>query len=109
MPKFKIRKGDTVEVISGKYKGKRGEVLEVRPKDSLVVVAGVNVRKRHKKANPQAQGRAGQPQILEFDAPLHISNVALVDTKTGEAGRVGMREENGVLVRFVKPKREKKY
>jgi large subunit ribosomal protein L24 len=111
MPKFnKIRKGDTVEVLSGKDKGKRGEVLEVLAQSAQVIVAGINVHKKHgdKRRQPNQPGQ-NAPQIRDIDAPIHLSNVALVDPKTGQSGRVGFREENGAMVRFVKPKREKKY
>lgn len=100
--KMKIKKGDTVEVISGRDKGKRGEVLQVLLKEDRVVVQGVNVRKRHKKANPAAQGQQGAPQILEFDAPLHISNVMVVDPKENKPTRVGFRREGEKWVRFAK-------
>lgn len=100
--KMKIKKGDTVEVISGRDKGKRGEVLQVLPKESRVVVQGVNVRKKHKKANPAAQGQQGAPQILEFDAPLNISNVMLVDPKENKPTRVGFRLVDGQWVRYAK-------
>jgi large subunit ribosomal protein L24 len=80
----KIKKGDTVVVLAGKDKGKTGEVTSVRPKDSKVVVSGVNVAVRHRKptqANPQGG-------LDRFEAPLHISNVALADPKSGKATRV---------------------
>ncbi len=103
--KIKIRKGDTVEVISGKRteRGKRGEVLRVLPKENRVVVQGIAVRKKHKKAQPTAQGRrAGAPQIVEFEAPISISNVMLVDPKSGELTRVGYRLEGEKWVRVAK-------
>ncbi len=100
--KMKIKKGDTVEVIAGKDKGKRGEVLEVRPAENRVVVQGVNVRKKHKKAAPNTAGMQSAPQIAEFDAPLHASNVMVVDPKTNEPTRVGFRREGEAWVRVAK-------
>jgi large subunit ribosomal protein L24 len=103
--KLKIKKGDTVEVIAGsrKDKGKRGEVLRVLPKENRIVVQGIAVRKKHKKAQPTAQGgRAGAPQIVEFEAPISVSNVMLVDPKTGELTRVGYKLEGEKWVRVAK-------
>lgn len=96
--KVKIRKGDTVEVISGREndKGKRGEVIRVLPNESRVVIQGVNVRKKHQR-QVQTQGRTMSPGIIEFEAPVHISNVMLVCPKCDEPSRVGLqREEDGV-------------
>jgi large subunit ribosomal protein L24 len=101
---MKIKKGDTVEVISGsrKDKGKRGEVLRVLPKEDRLVVQGVNVRKKHKKGQSgQARGQ-GAPQIIEFEAPIHASRVMLVDPKSGELTRVGRRREGDGWVRYAK-------
>lgn len=81
---MKIKKGDTVKVISGSDKNKVGEVLKVLPKENKVVVKDVNVRKRHTK--PRRQGEEGG--IVEFEAPINVSNVMLVCPKTGEATRV---------------------
>lgn len=100
--KIKIKKGDTVEVIAGKDKGKRGEVLQVLRKENRLIVQGVNVRKKHKKAMPGQTGVQGAPQILEFDAPIHASNVMLVDPKTSEPTRVGFRQEGGKWIRYAK-------
>jgi large subunit ribosomal protein L24 len=83
---LKIRRGDTVRVISGKEKGKRGEVQKVIPKDNRVVVRGVNIRTRH--ARPTQQNQEG---LYTFEAPMHISNVMLVDPDSGEPTRVGYR------------------
>ena len=77
--KFKIRKGDTVQVIAGKDKGKRGEIVSILPKKDAVVVSGVNiVKKAMKKKSAQDQGG-----IAEIEAPLNISNVAIVCKKCG--------------------------
>jgi large subunit ribosomal protein L24 len=97
--KVKIRKGDTVEVISGSLedKGKRGEVIKVVPETGRVVVAGVNLRKKHQK-QVQTQGRTLNPGIIEFEGPISISNVMLVCPECKEATRVGLlRREEGVV------------
>lgn len=97
--KVKIRKGDTVEVISGKLedKGKRGEVIKVLPTEGRLVVQGVNLRKKHQR-QVQTQGRTMNPGIIEFEAPVSISNVMLVCPQCGEPTRVGLlRKEEGVM------------
>ena len=83
MSAAKIKKGDKVVVLSGKDKGKTGEVAQVLVKDSKVLVSGVNVATRHKKPNQLQQGG-----LERKEAPLHVSKVALVDPKDGEATRV---------------------
>jgi large subunit ribosomal protein L24 len=83
MAMAKIKKGDTVVVLTGKDKGRTGEVTKVSPKDSKVIVSGVNVRVRHTKPT-QADPQGGKKP---FEAPLHISNVAIAD-KNGKATRV---------------------
>ena len=91
----KIRKGDTVVILSGKDKGKTGEVLKSMPKDSKVLVAGVNVAVRHKKptqVNPQGG-------LERREAPLHVSKVAVADPKSGKATRVRFEERDGKKVR----------
>ena len=100
---MKIKKGDTVEVISGKDKGQRGEVLKVLLKKQLVVVQGVNVHKKHQKARPSSDGtRQLAPEIAEFDAPVHISNVMLVNAKSGEPVRVGYKLTEGKKLRMAR-------
>ena len=84
MPKMSIRKGDRVKVIRGNYKDTEGTVLRVEREKNRVVVQGVNVRKRHRK--PTATVPEGG--IVEFEAPIHASNVMLLDPKTGEPTRV---------------------
>ena len=96
-PKFHIRKGDTVMVIAGDDKGKTGEVLQVLPVEMRAVVDGVNIVKRHVKASQTEEGG-----IVEKPAAIHVSNLALIDPKTGEATRIGRREENGQWVRYSK-------
>jgi large subunit ribosomal protein L24 len=102
--KVKIRKGDTVEIISGRLedKGKRGEVIKVLPEVHRVVVQGVNMRKKHQ-SQVQTQGRTMTPGIIEFEGPLDISNVMLVCPKCNEPTRVSVqREEDGEPVRVCK-------
>ncbi len=84
---MKIKKNDNVIVISGNYKGKSGKVLKVYPKKDRIIVEGVNIIKRHTKPNQQYQ----QGGIIEKEAPLHVSNVMLVDPKTNEATRIGKK------------------
>ncbi|HEX9791390.1 MAG TPA: 50S ribosomal protein L24 [Kiloniellales bacterium] len=96
--KFKIRKGDKVTVITGRDKGKTGEVLRVLRKDSRVLVQGVNVVKRHTRPAQTSPGG-----IVEKEASLHISNIAHVDPKSDRPTRVGIRiEKGGRKVRFAK-------
>jgi large subunit ribosomal protein L24 len=93
--KVKIRKGDTVEVISGRFedRGLRGEVIRVLPDAERVVVQGVNMRKKHQR-QVQTQGRRNlAPGIIEFEGPIHISNVMLVCPKCNEPTRVGFKRE----------------
>jgi large subunit ribosomal protein L24 len=96
--KVKIRKGDTVEIISGKIeeKGKRGDVQKVLPDERRVVVQGLNVHTKHQK-QVQTQGRTINPGRMKFEAPLDISNVMLVCPKCGEPTRIRIqRDEDGV-------------
>jgi len=101
--KIKIRKGDTVEIMNGRFedKGKRGEVIRVDQKDNRVVVQGVNLRKKHQR-QVQAQGRTMSPGIIEFEGPIHISNVMLVCPKCDEPTRVGIQREGGESIRVCK-------
>jgi large subunit ribosomal protein L24 len=97
--KFKIRKGDDVIVLSGRDKGRRGNVINVSPKEARVLVQGVNMVRRHTRPS-QTNPQGG---ILEKEAPLHISNVAHVDPADGKPTRVGWRVlEDGKKVRFAK-------
>jgi len=96
--KVKIRKGDTVEVISGRLedKGKRGEVINVFLDDRRVVVQGVNIRTKHQKQVQTQAGRNMDPGGIKFEAPIDISNVMLVCPKCGEPTRVGvLRDDEG--------------
>ena len=93
----KIKKGDKVVVLAGKDKGKTGQVTLVMPKDGKVVVSGVNTVKRHQRATQTSAGG-----IEEKDAPIHVSNVALADPKSGEPTRVGFQTKGGKKVRVAK-------
>jgi len=94
----KIRKGDRVVVTTGRDKGKKGEVLRVYPQDTRALVSGVNIVKRH-----QRQTQRQQAGIVNKEAPVHLSNLAHVDPKTGEATRVGFKFlGDGRKVRFAK-------
>jgi len=95
----RIRKGDTVVVISGASKGRRGEVLQVMPKSNRAVVQGVAMAKRHTK--PRGMGQPGG--IVEAEASINLSNVMLLDPKTDKPTRVGFRIlEDGRKVRVAK-------
>jgi large subunit ribosomal protein L24 len=95
MSAAKIRKVDKVVVLSGKDKGKTGEVIRSIPKDSKVVVAGVNVAVRHKKPS-QVDPQGG---LERKEAPMHVSKVAVADPKTGNATRVRFETRDGKKVR----------
>lgn len=99
MSKLHIKKGDTVMVISGEDKGHSGRVLEVLVKEQRAIVEGLNMVKKH--AKPSAKNPQGG--IISKEAPIHISNLNVVDPKTGKATRIGRRlNENGKLVRYAK-------
>ena len=96
----KIKKGDTVQVVTGESKGTRGTVQRVQSKDNRVVIAGVNVVTKHQKPRQAGRGqvRAGK---IEFEAPIHLSNVMLVCPKCNEPTRVGyLINESGVKTRI---------
>ena len=96
--KLKIRKGDRVVVITGRSKGKTGEVLKVMPKENRAVVQGVNMVKRHTRPTQMSGGG-----IVEKEGPIHISNLAHVDPKSGGPTRVGFKIlADGRKVRFAK-------
>lgn len=97
---FKIKKGDDVIVITGKDKGKRGQVTRVLTEEGRVIVENVNVAKKHQKPNPQLGVPGG---IVEKEMPLDISNVAIFNPATGKADRVGFKSlEDGRKVRYFK-------
>ena len=96
--KLKLKKGDKVIVTTGKDKGKIGEITTVFPKENKVIVGGVNMVKRHTKPSQESAGG-----IISKEMPIHVSNVALVDPKTGKATRVGYKvEKDGHKVRVAK-------
>ena len=95
----KIRRDDEIVVLAGKDKGKQGKVLQVLPSKDRLVVEGVNLIKKHQKPNPQLGEPGG---IIEKEATIHVSNVAIVNPATGKADRVGFRFEDGKKVRFFK-------
>jgi large subunit ribosomal protein L24 len=95
MAAAKIKKGDRVVVLSGKDKGKHGEVTKAMPKDGKVIVSGVNVITRHKKPS-QTNPQGG---LEKAEAPMHVSKVALEDPKTGRATRVRFEIRDGKKVR----------
>jgi large subunit ribosomal protein L24 len=101
--KYKIKKGDIVEVISGRAgdKGKRGEVIKVYRKNQRVSVQGINIRKKHE-GQIQTQGRTMTPGIIEFEGPVHISNVMLVCPDCKKATRVGIKRVDGEAHRVCK-------
>jgi large subunit ribosomal protein L24 len=95
--KLHVAKGDTVRVISGEHRGKEGKIIRVYPKRYRVVVEGVNIVKKHKRATTP-QGESG---IIEFPAPIAASNVMLLDPKSGEPTRVRRRrDQDGTIERI---------
>jgi large subunit ribosomal protein L24 len=98
MTKVKIKKGDNVVVITGRDKGKTGEVLRVFPADSRVIVQGINVAKRH------TRPRMGDPGgIAEKELAIHVSNVAHIDPRSSKPTRIGYKQlEDGRKVRFAR-------
>jgi len=98
MPKLKIKKGDHVVVITGKNKGKKGEVLKVLPDENRAIVSGVALVKRHQRQTASQEGG-----IVSKEAPIHISNLALEDPKDGKPTRVGYKFlKDGRKVRFAR-------
>ena len=95
----RIRKGDRVVVITGSDRGKQGEVLQVLPKENRAVVQGVNIAKHHTKP----RGMNQQGGIVEKEATIHLSNLALIDPKTDKPTRIGFKVlENGAKVRVAR-------
>ncbi|ADE30191.1 50S ribosomal protein L24 [Rickettsia prowazekii] len=98
MIKLKVKKGDEVVIITGKYKGKKGKVLKVFPEENTVVVSGVNLVKKHTKPNKMSEGG-----IITQESPIHISNIAHIDPKTGNPTKVAFKFlEDGSKVRVAK-------
>ncbi len=96
-PKLRIKSGDKVMVITGEDKGKTGTVTKVFPADNKAIVEGVRIAIKHRKPTQTSQG-----SIEEIELPIQISNLMVLDPKTGEPTRVGRREEGGKLVRYSK-------
>ena len=100
--RMKIRRDDTVKVISGKDRGKTGKVLRVEPQRDRVVVEGVNVQKRHRRP-VGLTGQRPEAGVIEVEGSVHVSNVQLLDPKSGDPSRVGIkRTDDGRRVRFAK-------
>lgn len=102
MSKLKIKSGDTVKVIAGDHKSEQGKVLKVDREKNRAIIEGVNLVSKHTKPN------AKNPQggIVKKEAPIHISNLALIDPKTKEATRVGYEVRDGKKVRFSKKSKQ---
>lgn len=98
MKKLHIKKGDTVYVNAGNDKGKTGKVLSVSPKDDRAIVEGINLVSKHTKPN----AKAPQGGILKQEAGIHISNLQLIDPKSGKATRIGYKVVDGKKVRYAK-------
>jgi len=96
-PKLHVKKGDNVKVIAGANKGQTGVITQVFPKENRAIVGGLNVKVKH--TNPTQQNPGA---INEIEMPIHISNLMHVDSKTGEATKIGRRVENGKIVRYYK-------
>lgn len=95
---MKIKKGDTVLVISGKYRGKTGKVLKAFPKEEKILVEGINIVKKHQK--PKRSGEKGE--IIQMPSPIHVSNVKLICKNCKKATRVGYKIEQGQKIRICK-------
>ncbi|CTQ68431.1 MAG: 50S ribosomal protein L24 [Labrenzia sp.] len=94
----KIKKGDTVVVLTGRDKGKSGEVIQMLPSDNKALVRGINMVRRHQK-----QTQSQEAGIVSKEAPIHLSNIALADPKDGKATRVGFKvQDDGAKVRVAK-------
>jgi len=94
-PKLKIKKGDKVKVIAGSYKGTEGNVLNIFPLKNRAIVEGVNLKKKHTKPTNDNPGG-----INEINTTIHISNLMLIDPKSGKASRIGRKEVDGKLERY---------
>ncbi|MDR2231821.1 MAG: 50S ribosomal protein L24 [Tannerella sp.] len=102
MSKLHIKKGDIVYVNTGEDKGKTGRVLQMLVKEQRAIVEGVNMVSKHTKPN----AKSPQGGILKKEAPVHISNLNLLDPKSGKPTRIGRKEVNGKLVRYAKRSKE---
>ncbi len=100
---MRLRKGDTVQIVSGEFKDQTGRIVRVEPAKNRAIVEGKNMVRRHTKPNPKNQ----QGGIVEKEAPIHLSNLMLVCPKTGKPTRVGTQIlENGQRVRYSKKAKE---
>jgi len=97
-PKVHIKKNDTVVVISGEDRGKKGRVLEVYPEKQRALVEGVRMMSRHTKPNAKSPDGG----ILKKEGPIHLSNLMVADPKTGKPSRIGRKEQGGKSVRYAK-------
>jgi len=101
--KLRIKKGDQVQIITGKeeYKGKRGEVIKVLPKENRLVVQGINLRTKHQR-QVRAEGKTVNPGIVKLEAPIDVSNVMLVCKKCNQPSRVSISREGEKTIRVCK-------
>lgn len=99
MPKLKVKKGDKVLVLTGRDKGKSGEVLKAFPERNKVIVQGINISKKHQRATQTASGG-----IVERETPIHVSNIAHIDPKDSKPTRIGFKdlEDGTTKVRFAR-------
>lgn len=98
MNKLKIKKGDKVKVITGKSRGKVGDVLKVFPTENKLIVSGVNLAKKHTKPTQTSEGG-----IIQKELPIHVSNVSHIDPKTSQITKIGYKfQDDGKKVRFAK-------
>ncbi|MBU2974193.1 50S ribosomal protein L24 [Zobellia sp. B3R18] len=102
MKKLKIKTGDTVRIVAGDHKGTEGKVMSVDLEKNKAIIEGANMVSKHQK--PSAQNPQGG--IVKKEAPIHISNLALIDAKSGETTRVGYEVRDGKKVRFSKKSNE---
>ncbi len=104
--KVKVKKGDTVEVIAGNDVGKRGQVIRVirgsQENDVRVVVQGLNIRKKHQKQQKTGGRQNLSPGIIQFEAPIHVSNVMLIDPKEDKPTRVSIKRDGGKAIRLAR-------
>ena len=100
--KSKIKSGDTIRVIAGDHKGSEGKVIRVDRKKNKALIEGINMVSKHEK--PSAQNPQGG--ITEKEAPIHLSNLSLIDTKSGDTTRVGYEMRDGKKVRVAKKSKE---
>ena len=103
-PRMKVRKNDMVKVISGKDRGKTGRVLRTEPRRERVYVEGMNIQKRHQRPRSLRDTQRAQDigGVIEVEGPIHVSNVMLLDPKSGDPTRVGVRRDGGRRVRVAK-------